>query len=189
MNRIQSRSFLAIGVCLAASIGLVACGDSDSSSNAATTSTIATAGGSGATGDVALGDSSLGQILVDSKGMTLYLFEKDTSGDASTCSGDCAQAWPPFTIKGTPKAGEGVDASKLTTFPRDDGTTQIAYNGHPLYYYAGDSAPGDTNGNDVDQFGAEWYALTAAGESAGDSEEGSDDDSTSSSSSAGGYSY
>jgi predicted lipoprotein with Yx(FWY)xxD motif len=194
MNRFQTKSFLAIGVCLAAAIGLVACGSSDNSSDAASTSTIATAGGSGGSGDVALGDSGLGQILVDSKGMTLYLFEKDTSGDASTCSGACAQAWPPMTVKGTPEAGDGVDASKLTTLKRDDGTTQIAYNGHPLYYYAGDSAPGDITGSGLDQFGAEWYAVTAAGESAeGDS--GSSDDSsssgdtTSSDSSAGGYSY
>jgi predicted lipoprotein with Yx(FWY)xxD motif len=188
MNRVQSRSFLAIGACLVASIGLVACGNSDSSSNAASTSTIATAGGSGSSGDVSLADSSLGQILVDSKGMSLYLFEKDTSGDASTCSGACAQAWPPMTTKGKPSAGSGVDASKLTTLQRDDGTTQIAYNGHPLYYYAGDSAPGDTNGSGLNQFGAEWYAVTAAGDTAegGSSSSG---DTTSSDSSAGGYSY
>jgi hypothetical protein len=80
----------------------------------------------------------------------------------------------------------------LTTFKRDDGTTQIAYNGHPLYYFSGDSAAGDTNGNDIDEFGAEWYAMNASGESVGDDGESSsyDDRSTSTSSSGGSaYSY
>jgi predicted lipoprotein with Yx(FWY)xxD motif len=194
MTGTKTRSVLALATCLVAATALVACGNNDSSTStaaAASTTTPASGGGSGDTVNVA--DSSLGQILVDSNGMTMYLFEKDTSGDASTCSGDCAQAWPPVTSKGTATAGSGVDASMLTTFKRDDGTTQVAYNGHPLYLYAGDSAPGDTSGNGLDQFGAEWYAMTSAGDSVdegaasdGDSGSGSD---TSTSSSSGGYSY
>jgi predicted lipoprotein with Yx(FWY)xxD motif len=189
MTRIQVRSAISIAVCLTAATALVACGSKDSSTTASTTA--APASGASDSATVALADSALGQILVDANGMTVYLFEKDTSGDASACSGACAQAWPPVTVNGEPQGGDGVDASKLTTLKRDDGTTQVAYNGHPLYLYAGDSAAGDTNGNGLDQFGAEWYAMTAAGESAGD-DEGSDDseDSTStSSSSSGGYSY
>jgi predicted lipoprotein with Yx(FWY)xxD motif len=193
MSRSQARSAIAIGVSLIAATALVACGSNDSSASSSTITSTTAASGSGSSGDVAVADSGLGQILVDSNGMTIYLFDKDTSADASTCSGDCAQAWPPVTVKGTPKAGTGVDASKLTTLKRDDGTAQIAYNGHPLYLYAGDSAPGDTNGNDVDQFGAQWYAMTPAGESVGDSDESSDEDSastsTTNSSSSGGYSY
>jgi predicted lipoprotein with Yx(FWY)xxD motif len=108
------------------------------------------------------GVSGLGKILVDSKGRTLYLFEKD-KGPTSTCSGACASTWPPFTTNGQPKAGSGVTASMLGTTKRSDGTTEVTYNGHPLYYYAGDSNPGDTNGQNLDQFGAEWYVLSPAG--------------------------
>ena len=119
---------------------------------------------------MSLADSDLGQVLVGPDGNTVYSFEKDTSGDASTCSGECASDCPPLTTKGKPTAGSGVDASMLTTFKRDDGTTQIAFNGHPLYYFSGDSAPGDTNGNESDAFGGEWYAMNAS----------SDDDSSTS---------
>jgi predicted lipoprotein with Yx(FWY)xxD motif len=177
---------------VAASLVLVACGSSSgSSSSAATTpatSTAAPASSSG-TGDgtVDLADNSaLGtKILVDSQGRTLYLFEQDTSADQSTCSDACAASWPPFTTKGATKAGSGVDSSQLTTLKRDDGSTQVAYAGHPLYYYSGDSAPGDANGNGIDEFGAEWYAMDSSGASVegGESEDsGSDsssDDSTS----------
>lgn len=187
------RAFFATGACGVLAAAAVGCGNSsnDSSSTAAETpATTPAATTAGSTGEVTLADSGLGQILVGGDGHTLYLFEKDTNGDASTCTGDCAAAWPPLTTKGKPKAGSGVDAAKLTTLTRDDGTTQVAYNGHPLYYYAEDEAPGDTNGNDSDEFGAEWYAMTAAGESVGDDEGGSDEDSSSTTGSAGsGYSY
>jgi predicted lipoprotein with Yx(FWY)xxD motif len=180
---------LTIAASLTAATALVACGSNDSSTTSSTAAAPSSSGGS-SSGDVAVADSDLGQILVDANGMTVYLFEKDTSGDASTCSDACAAAWPPVTADGEPKAGDGVDASKLTTFKRDDGTTQVAYNGHPLYLYAGDSTPGDTNGNQLDQFGAEWYAMTAAGEAVPDSAGGDSSSSdTSSGDSSGGYSY
>ena len=184
---------------------LAACGSSDDSSDStaadsSTTSTAATGSGGDTVGLV--DNSALGtQVLVDSEGRTLYLFEKDTSGDASTCSGACAESWPPLTSKGAATAGSGLDASQLTTLKRDDGTTQVAYNGHPLYHYAEDEAPGDTNGNDTDEFGAEWYAMNSTGatveeegsdESSSDddstSEDSTSDDSTSEDSSSGGYS-
>jgi predicted lipoprotein with Yx(FWY)xxD motif len=111
---------------------------------------------------VALGRSKLGTMLVDGEGRTLYLFEAD-EGTASTCDGACASAWPPLTTAGSPKAGPGVAASKLGTTTRRDGTTEVTYNGHPLYTYAGDSAPGQTSGQGSDDFGAEWYVLSAAG--------------------------
>jgi predicted lipoprotein with Yx(FWY)xxD motif len=196
MTRIQMRSVIAVAACLMAASVLAACGNNDSSTStaaaAASTTTPASSGGSGDT--VGVADSSLGQILVDSNGMTIYLFDKDTSGDASSCSGTCAQAWPPVTSKGMATAGSGIDASMLTTFKRDDGTTQVAFNGHPLYLYAGDSSPGDTSGNGLDQFGAEWYALTPKGANAegGEASSSSGSDSSSSgsnsSSSGGGYS-
>ena len=114
------------------------------------------------TASVALAQSNLGKILVDGQGRTLYLFEAD-KGTASACDGACASAWPPLTTDDQPVAGAGVSASKLGTTKRGDGTTEVTYNGHPLYTYAGDSAPGQTNGQRSDGFGAEWYVLSAAG--------------------------
>jgi predicted lipoprotein with Yx(FWY)xxD motif len=119
------------------------------------------AAGSGAA-SVALAQSDLGKILVDGQGRTLYLFEAD-KGTASTCAGACASAWPPLTTAGSPIAGAGVSASKLGTTKRGDGTTEVTYHGHPLYTYAGDGAPGQTTGQGSDDFGAEWYVLSAAG--------------------------
>jgi predicted lipoprotein with Yx(FWY)xxD motif len=103
----------------------------------------------------------LGTILVDGKGMTLYLFEKDKGGK-SACDGACASAWPPVLTTGKAMPGSGVMASLLGTTTRSDGTTQVTYNKWPLYYYVADKAPGDTTGQDIDTFGAEWYVLDAA---------------------------
>ncbi len=103
---------------------------------------------------------TLGSFLVDGKGMTLYLFTKDTP-NTSVCYDNCATAWPPLLTTGTPVAGDGVDASKLGTITRTDGTIQVTYNGWPLYYYAKDKAPGDVVGQDV---GGVWYVVSAAGE-------------------------
>ena len=111
---------------------------------------------------VALAHSNLGTILVDGQGRTLYLFEAD-KGTASSCDGACASAWPPLTTDQQPIAGPGVSASKLGTTTRGDGTTEVTYNGHPLYTFVGDRAPGQTTGHGSDDFGAEWYALSAAG--------------------------
>jgi predicted lipoprotein with Yx(FWY)xxD motif len=104
----------------------------------------------------------VGTVLVDGNGMTLYLFEADTS-TASTCTGSCAGTWPAFVTAGSPTASGAADASMLGTTTRDDGSTQVIYNGHPLYLYSGDSAPGEANGEDV---GGVWYAVTATGTSA-----------------------
>ncbi|WP_371496773.1 hypothetical protein OG871_12230 [Kitasatospora sp. NBC_00374] len=111
---------------------------------------------------VAATGGELGSILVDGQGRTLYLFEADTSSQ-STCSDACAAAWPPFTTTGAATAGDGATAGLLGTTKRPDGATQVTYNGHPLYYYAGDAKPGDTTGQDLNQFGASWYVLNAAG--------------------------
>ena len=121
---------------------------------------------SSGTGVVSVDDNAkLGKIVVDSQGNTLYMFEKDKqNGNASTCSGACSQVWPPYTANGSPKAQNGASASMLGTIKRSDGTTQVTYNGWPLYTYVGDKKPGDANGNDLDQFGAEWYAQTPQGE-------------------------
>ncbi len=111
---------------------------------------------------VALSQSKFGQIIVDGHGRTLYDFVADKTS-MSTCYGACASLWPPLTVAGTPKAGPGVVASLLGTTKRTDGTTEVTYGGHPLYYYAGDTKPGQTTGQDINQFGALWYVLTANG--------------------------
>ena len=107
----------------------------------------------------------VGAVLVDSKGFTVYDFHKD-KGTTSSCYGACAEGWPPVTTEGAPTSGEGAMAAKLGTTERKDGTTQVTYAGHPLYTFAGDSKPGEANGNDVDAFGAEWYALKGNGQEA-----------------------
>jgi predicted lipoprotein with Yx(FWY)xxD motif len=116
--------------------------------------------GSGAT--VSTGSSSLGRILVDGKGRTLYLFEKDRR-DRSACSATCTTYWPPLLTHAKPTAGRGVKASLLGTIRRAAGTTQVTYAGHPLYRYLPDTKPGQTNGQDSHDFGAGWYVLSSAG--------------------------
>jgi predicted lipoprotein with Yx(FWY)xxD motif len=111
---------------------------------------------------VSAASTSLGTILVDGSGRTLYLFEKDQS-DQSACAGACAAAWPVDQSSGTPKAGSGVKASMLGTIKRGDNTTQVTYNQHPLYYYQGDSGAGQQNGQGVDAFGAKWFVVNPAG--------------------------
>jgi predicted lipoprotein with Yx(FWY)xxD motif len=103
-----------------------------------------------------------GKFLVDSHGRALYLFEADKS-TTSTCTGACAAAWPPATANGMPMAGSGVSQSLLGTTKRADGTEQITYNGHPLYYFAADTGAGTAKGQGSKQFGAGWYVLTAKG--------------------------
>jgi predicted lipoprotein with Yx(FWY)xxD motif len=105
--------------------------------------------------------SGLGQILVDSQGRTLYLFQKD-SGTTSACTGTCAAAWPPLRATGQPTAS-GANAALLGTTPRSDGGPQVTYNGHPIYVFVKDLQPAETNGEGVNAFGASWFALTPAG--------------------------
>ena len=112
---------------------------------------------------VKLARTRLGDILVDGRGRTLYLFEADR-GSTSACSGACARAWPPVTTAGRPAAGPAVSASKLGTAPRPDGTTGVTYAGHPLYTFAGDNAPGRTAGQGSNAFGAKWYVVSASGQ-------------------------
>jgi len=100
-------------------------------------------------------DSDLGDILVDADGLTAYVFLQDT-GSESTCYDECEAAWPPIVVDGDPVAGDGVDGSLLGTTERDDGTTQVTYDGQPLYLFASDAAPGDTNGQGV---GEVWFVV------------------------------
>ena len=111
---------------------------------------------------VATGRSSLGRILVDATGRSLYLFEKDARG-RSACSATCATYWPPLLTRGKPTARAGARATLLGTIRRADGTTQVTYAGHPVYRYLADARPGQTNGQDSHTFGAAWYVLSPTG--------------------------
>jgi predicted lipoprotein with Yx(FWY)xxD motif len=136
-------------------------------SSGKTPSTAGTTGGAAktatATGPtIKLASLEPGKALVDAQGRTLYLFQAD-KGDKSVCNGACASIWPPATSSGTPTAGPGLTASEIGTTKRSDGTSQLTYNGHPLYRYAADTKPGLAAGQGLDQFGAEWYVLNAHG--------------------------
>ena len=111
---------------------------------------------------VSLRKTSLGLILVNSKGHTLYLFAKDRNGQ-SACNGSCARFWPPLLSQGKPTAGSGVRLSMLGTTRRSNGSRQVTYNKHPLYTYALDKRAGQTKGEGVSAFGARWYAVSARG--------------------------
>jgi predicted lipoprotein with Yx(FWY)xxD motif len=112
---------------------------------------------------VSVNTTSLGSVLISSKGLTLYLFEKDSPGQ-SACSGSCAGVWPPLTTKGTPVAGQGASKSELGTIRRAGGVLQVTYGGRPLYLYVGDTHGGQTTGEGLNQFGALWWAVSAAGQ-------------------------
>jgi predicted lipoprotein with Yx(FWY)xxD motif len=127
---------------------------------AAVAAPAATSATGGAT--VKIAKSKLGSILVDSRGITLYDFPPDKMGQ-STCYGACAALWPPLVTKGKPHAGLGVKAALLGTTKRKDGKVEVTYNGHPLYYFVSDRKPGQTTGEGVNQFGAPWWVLSAAG--------------------------
>jgi predicted lipoprotein with Yx(FWY)xxD motif len=149
-------SALAIAACGSGSSGKQATTRGASAGSATQSSTNASSG------SVDLAKSSLGSILVDSQGRTLYLWQADT-GTKSTCTGACASAWPPLVTTGKPTAGGGVSTSLLGTTPRANGTKQVTYDRHPLYLFAGDTASGQTNGQGSAGFGARWYVLSSAG--------------------------
>jgi predicted lipoprotein with Yx(FWY)xxD motif len=111
---------------------------------------------------VRVATSSLGRMLVDGRGRTLYLFEKDRGG-RSACSGSCASFWPPLLTKGQARAGAGVKASLLGTTRRAGGAVQVTYAGHPLYTFSLDRRRGQTSGEGLDDFGAHWYAVGTSG--------------------------
>jgi predicted lipoprotein with Yx(FWY)xxD motif len=136
------------------------CGSSGGSSANGSSAVPKTANGQSAT--VGIANENLGKILVNSRGHTLYLFQRD-SGTRSACSGACAIEWPPLRATGKPTVGGGANASIVATSARSDGKPQITYNGHPLYLFSGDQKPGDTNGQGVNAFGGLWYALSSAG--------------------------
>jgi predicted lipoprotein with Yx(FWY)xxD motif len=162
----MTRPFTLAVLALAGALVLAACGTSGSSS---TSSSYTPPASSTATSSprpasvVGTRTSSLGTFLVDAKGRALYLWDAD-HGSMSTCSGACAQAWPPLTATGTPKASGQVKSSLLGTSTRSDGSREVTYAGHPLYYFAGDTTPGQTSGQGSDGFGSPWWVVSPAGQ-------------------------
>jgi predicted lipoprotein with Yx(FWY)xxD motif len=159
VGKVPTLALLLLGT---ASVALVVAGCGGGGDSSANSSTTAKTSAAGTSAKLSVAKTDLGRILVGGNGRSLYLFEKD-KGPMSTCNGACASSWPPLTSDGKPQAGSGVDAAKLSTSKRSDGAQQVVYAGHPLYYYAGDSAAGDTNGEGLDQFGAEWYVVSSSG--------------------------
>jgi predicted lipoprotein with Yx(FWY)xxD motif len=133
---------------------LVACGSNNSGSST----------GSSSAGPVTVETRTgpMGAYLTDGQGRSLYLFVADTNG-TSTCNGACARDWPPLLTSGTQQAGSGTTASMLGTVDRSDGTKQVTYNNHPLYLFDRDTAAGNVNGQGVNEFGALWWLVSAAG--------------------------
>jgi predicted lipoprotein with Yx(FWY)xxD motif len=172
MKQLLSARLLALAVVLGSAALLVAAAQAANSSRTRTRATGAL---------VALRQTALGSILVDARGRTLYLFEKDRNG-VSMCNSACAKYWPPLTSHGTPRAGKGVHQSLLRTARSGNGVRQVTYGGHPLYTFVGDKRAGQTAGEGLDNFGAEWYAVAANGHTVERS-----DKSASDSSGSGGY--
>jgi predicted lipoprotein with Yx(FWY)xxD motif len=111
---------------------------------------------------VSVNKGSLGRMLVDVHGRTLYLFEKDKNGK-SACKGTCKAFWPPLLTKGKPRAAGGVKAAWLGRAKRTDGGMQVTYRGHPLYRFSLDTKAGQTKGEGLNDFGAHWYAVSPQG--------------------------
>jgi predicted lipoprotein with Yx(FWY)xxD motif len=173
----MSKRWLAPVGLAAAALMIAACGSSSSTGTAAPAAT--TSNAAAASGNMLKTTTISGvTVLTNAKGFTLYWFAPDTS-TTSKCNGQCATFWPP--VKGPATAGSGV-TGKLATITRADGTVQATYDGHPLYTYKGDTAPGQDKGNNLNASGGLWHDVTASGAAAPAS-------SQSTGSGSGGYGY
>ena len=162
-----------IAICAAAgALALAGCGGDDDDSGDETTAPAAAAPTTTATQTAqqaaAIGttiktsDSQYGQVLFDGDDRAIYYFDKE-SGSKSECYGGCAEAWPPVLTEGDPQAGSGAQAGMLETTQRDDGTTQVTYDGHPLYYYV-DDPKGEVACHNISEFGGLWLAVQGNGQ-------------------------
>jgi predicted lipoprotein with Yx(FWY)xxD motif len=185
----------AVTALIGVSVLVAACG----SSSSATTSAPATSGAGGSTASstanatpasakgvsIGLAKSADGTYLTGAGGQAVYLWVAD-SGGMSSCSGACAKGWPPLTTKGKPIAGSGVQSADLGTIKRSDGSTQVTYKNHPLYYFVEDKGKGSIKGQGSDGFGADWWLVSPSGSAItkGDQDASDDSDNSSSSSSS-----
>jgi predicted lipoprotein with Yx(FWY)xxD motif len=185
-SRMSGTTKLAVGVggALGATLLVAACSSASSSSSsapasaapaassaapasaapAASSAAPAAAGSGSASGGTVIttASSSAGTVLTDGSGRAVYLWVKDT-GDKANCTGACAGAWPPVTTTGAPTASGSVKASDLGTITGSGGVKQVTYDGHPLYYYSGDTGPGTASGQGLDAFGAKWWLVAPTG--------------------------
>jgi predicted lipoprotein with Yx(FWY)xxD motif len=194
----------AVTALIGVSVLVAACGSSSSPSTAttgsgaagstATTTATATATPAAAKGAaISTTSGAEGTYLTGAGGRALYLWVADSKG-MSSCSGACAKAWPPVISTGKPATSGSVQASQLGTIKRSDGSEQVTYNGHPLYYFVGDPKSGTTKGQGSDAFGADWWLVSPSGaaitksdkDASGDSDNASSSSSSSSSGSSGG---
>jgi len=165
MNRNTSRlavALAAVSIVLAGCAGPSATSTSGSGSGGASAASETPSPSASATSsaDLKVASSSLGDIVVDGKGMTVYFFDKDTAGSGtSACAGQCLVNWPPVPAAGSTPKADGV-TGELGTIKATDGSTQITLNGLPLYYFKGDSAPGDVNGQKVQDV---WWVVSPTG--------------------------
>jgi predicted lipoprotein with Yx(FWY)xxD motif len=171
MRNLISAAVIAAGIALAAS----ACSSSSNGTTAAPAASSATAQPSSPAAAASASSSMAattidlqsvsgidGKFLADGQGRAMYLFEAD-KGSTSTCTGACAATWPPVTAGTMPMAGGGVSQSLLGTTKRADGTEQLTYNGHPLYYFSADTGAGMAKGQGTKAFGSDWYVVDGKG--------------------------
>lgn len=174
MGSRRTAKLRAVGIAALAmsALGLAACGSASSSSSsasapaatAATTSASSTSASTASASAITIGTAQAhGQTyLTGASGRAIYLWVAD-AGDKSSCAGACAQAWPPVTTTGKPVAGSGVNASDLGTTMRSDGSEEVTYKGHPLYYFIADKSAGQTKGQGSNSFGAKWWLVAPSG--------------------------
>jgi predicted lipoprotein with Yx(FWY)xxD motif len=166
----RTKLFVGVGGAVAAAATVAACSSAASSTAAAPaaspTGSPAAASPAGASSSggtvITTAKSSAGTFLTNGSGRAVYLWVKDT-GDMSNCNGACAGAWPPVTTTATATASGSAKASDIGTITRSDGTKQVTYDGHPLYYFSGDSGPGTASGQGSDGFGAKWWLVAPTG--------------------------
>jgi predicted lipoprotein with Yx(FWY)xxD motif len=161
-----------VGAAVGAAVLVAACSSGSSSTGAAAANSpaasapgsAAASGGPSGSGATVIKTATMSSstFLTDGSGRAVYLWAKDTSG-MSACSGACAGAWPPVTTTGTATAAGSAKASDLGTITRSDGTKQVTYDGHPLYYFSGDSGSGTAAGQGNDGFGAKWWLVGPSG--------------------------
>ena len=160
----------ATAVLTAVLTGAVACGSGSSGGN---TAQVKSQGGATSAAVVSTHSSPAGTYLTDGKGRTLYLWTADT-GSSSTCAGPCVKVWGPYKTSGTPKVSGDAQQSMVGSTSRSDGSTQVTYANHPLYYYEGDKSAGAMEGQGSDEFGSKWWivgpdgsAITGSGKGSG----------------------
>ena len=158
----MKRTLLLVAVSVGAALITAACGGTGSYGSYGAPNPGGSTPAAAGTATVSVANSSRGQILVDGTGRTLYLFEADKAA-SSSCYDACIGVWPAVVTTGPPDAGAGAKASLLGTTKRKDGTLEVVYNGHPLYYFSGDKMAGDVTGQGLSSFGAGWYVLSPGG--------------------------